>query len=187
MFPEMHKLLGEASHGIASIQHYEITPLDAMRDSFCGIPTVEGKVAKLLVRGQLVMSDSYHERRSNSYAVHMAKGDVLVAGLGMGMILHPILDKENVRTVTVIEKEPDVIALIQPSLPSPKLAIIQADIFLWKPPKGAKYDMIYFDIWPDMCADNLPEMAKLHQRFKFYKAPGAFMDSWCRAEIKHRV
>lgn len=67
MFPEMHKLLGEASHGIASIQHYEITPLDAMRDSFCGIPTVEGKVAKLLVRGQLVMSDSYHERRSNSY------------------------------------------------------------------------------------------------------------------------
>lgn len=105
----------------------------------------------------------------------------------MGMILHPILDKENVRTVTVIEKEPDVIALIQPSLPSPKLAIIQADIFLWKPPKGAKYDMIYFDIWPDMCADNMPEIAKLHQRFKFYKAPGAFMDSWCRAEIKHRV
>jgi spermidine synthase len=121
-----------------------------------------------------------------------ALGNVLIAGLGLGLILPAILAKPEVEKVTVIEKEMDVIQLVRPSLfkvqGSSKLLIIHDDIFTWRPPRYRRlnffedvrqeFDTIYFDIWPDYGLDNLPEIARLHQAFKSYKAPGGWMSSW---------
>ena len=78
----------------------------------------------------------------------------------------------------LVEKYQDVIALVAPHHEHAKLTCICADIFNWKPPKNTKYDTIYFDIWNNVCTDNLPEIATLHQRFKYYKAKNGWMGSW---------
>ena len=76
--------------------------------------------------------------------------------------------------VTVIEINPDVIALVLPYLRAAleekgidpdKIEVIEADLMEWKPPKGERYDVIWFDIWPDLCLDHLPEYQKLNRRY----------------------
>src|SRR6266700_3838153 len=56
-FRPMYRVVPKGSQGCAEVTHYEITKLDAMRDSWHGIPTEPGKVAILKVYGVTVMSD----------------------------------------------------------------------------------------------------------------------------------
>lgn len=184
-FPRMHKIIVPQVIGRAAIRHAKVSKFEATMSSMRGIPTDPGKFAVLEVDGKVVMSDTYNEQRSNREIVREARGSVLIAGLGMGMILHPILASKDVRSVLVVEKERDVIDLIRPTLPaSDKLSILCADIFEWQPLPGAKWDVIYFDIWADICTDNLPQIAKLHQRFKSRKTPGGWMNSWYAEELR---
>ena len=137
---------------------------------------------------QVVMSDFHYERATCVEVVERAHGDVLVAGLGLGMILHPILGKESVRSVTVIEKYQDVVDLVLPTLPaSEKLTVLLDDIYTWKPPQAHSYDVIWFDIWPDIEVNRLSEMARLHRRFWRYlnrTNPECWMESWHRQETQ---
>ena len=185
-FPSMAKIVPEGQIGIAAVSHYEISKLDALRDSMHGMYTEPKKIAILKVGGQVMMSDSTNEERSNRTAVWKAQGDMLIAGLGLGMILHPILANPKVTSVTVIEKYQDVIDLILPTIESPKLTVICADIMDWKPAKGTRFDCIYFDIWADICTDNLKQINTLHQRFKGFKKPEGWMTSWCVDELRWR-
>jgi hypothetical protein len=61
-----------------------------------------------------------------------------------------------------------------------KLTVITADIFKWRPmPKCMTYNVIYFDIWPDICTDSLKDMTRLHRAFGRHldrSDPGAWMD-----------
>jgi spermidine synthase len=182
----MTTILPPAEVGLAKIDHVEVTQHQAMmstlrdRGGYCP----EGIYARLLVGGRLMMSDTRMEHMTNYGVVLAAQGNVLIAGLGLGMILHPILAKEAVTTVTVIEKYADVITLVEPSVKCPKLTIVHADIFEWKPAKGTKYDVVYFDIWNDQSTDDLEVMSKLHQKFKSYKVAGGWMNSWRRDWLK---
>jgi hypothetical protein len=120
-------------------------------------------------------------------------GHVLINGLGLGMVAAAILNAElhceecsgyphrggctcepvaskryTVDKVTVIENSPDVIALVGPTLKErygDRLEIIEADAFTYKPPKGIKYSVVWHDIWPDLCEDNLKGMGTLHRRY----------------------
>ncbi len=141
---------------------------------------------RLWVGGQMVMSDSTHEARTNREVLFRSRGRVMIAGLGLGYILHPILRKPSVTQVTVIEKNPDVIALVAPTLKSPKLHIVEADIFKWRPPRGTRYQTIYFDVWPNLSVKNLPDMDRLHRAFRSYRAAGGWVGSWCHDECKAR-
>jgi len=123
-----------------------------------------------LHRGRaLIMSDTPDEIRDHLDPMRRAKGDVLIAGLGIGMVLHGVAQREDVDSVTVIEKSEDVIALVREHYEAKpyghKITIIQADIFDWKPPKGQTWDYAWFDIWDVLCVDNLKEMTKLHRKF----------------------
>jgi hypothetical protein len=156
--------------------------LRAMRDPESYVPA--GKYAKLIIGGRLVMSDTRMEHSTNYEIVRKSKGHVLIAGLGLGMILHPILTKPEVLSVTVIEKCADVIALIGPTVKHPKLTIIEGDIYEWKPAKGTKYDTIYFDVWSEQSTDDLEDMRKLHMRFRPYQVKEGWMNSWRRDILK---
>jgi hypothetical protein len=123
------------------------------------------------------------ERSSNREFVRNANGKVLIAGLGIGLIIHNILEKENVSHITVIEKHKDVIDLVSPYFKSKKITFICADILEWLPPVGEKFDIIYFDIWPTICGDNMKEISMLHNRFKNKlnrSNPDCWMDSWMK-------
>ncbi len=189
--------LSEGTHGAAEIQHFEVSPEDAkwtqMRASISGhddyVP--EGRYAKLLVRRDLWMSDTPMEWRSNWGAIRMARGQTLIGGLGLGMIVCAMLEKKQPPDrITVVEKEADVLALVGSQLLNKfgpeRLRLVQGDVYKWKPAKGERFDAIYFDIWQDVCTDNLAGMSKLHQRFKSYKAKGGWMASWKQDELKYR-
>lgn len=187
-FPHMTEVVPEGKLGEAEVLHFEVSELAAAMSAWKGgrnyVP--DGRYAKLRVGGHLVMSDTRHERVSNLEVVQRAHGQVLIAGLGLGMILHAILAKETVEHVTVVELSQDVVDLISPTLAqhSGRLTIVQGDIFEWRPARGTKYDCIYFDIWAEISTGALPEMARLHQTFKGFKAPGAWMQSWERESLK---
>lgn len=185
-FPKMAEKLPAGALGIARVEHFTVSEEDSKftsiravlnRDEF--VPA--GTYARLYVGRTLMMSDTAMEQVSNLAVVRHAHGHVFIAGLGLGMILHPILEKPEVTKVTVVEKYGDVIKLVSPTLPhQEKLETIEADVLTWKPAKGTKYDTIYFDIWPNITGDNLEDMTLLHRRFAHFKAPGAWMNSWKR-------
>lgn len=106
----------------------------------------------------------------------------LINGLGLGVVLSAILKKDTVTEVTVIEKSEDVINLVAPAfLLDKRVEIIHQDAFKYMPPKGETYDFVWHDIWDDICADNIPEMTKLHRK---YGKIAKWQDSWCKNECK---
>jgi hypothetical protein len=152
--------------------------------------TPPGTYTKLTNNGCIVMSDTYTERRDHIWAYMEAKGNVLISGLGLGMIAQSMLLKKNrdggnaVEKVTIIELSPDVISLVAPhyqEMFGDRIEIINASILEWKPPRDAKYDFIWHDIWNDVCGDNWEEMKRVKRRFwKFSKNQLC----WCEVETK---
>ena len=136
---------------------------------------------------RLWMSDLPRERYTNLRALRYLHGAVLIAGLGLGMLLPPLLTKDDVTTVTIIEIAPEVVALVGAQFTDPRLRFVQADILSWQPAKGTRYDSIYFDVWPNVCADNLGEINRLHRRFAHYLNrgnPDCWMSSWAVDELR---
>ena len=187
-------LIPAGQQGIAKVTHFDISEREsrytAIRDmqhpgSF--IPV--GRYARLHVKNTLMMSDTVMERSTNVKFVARAHGRVLVGGLGLGLILFPLVDNPKVMHITVVEKYQDVIDLVGPALKAKfgdRLEIICADIFDWKPPKGSKWNVIYHDIWPTICTDNLVSMVKLHRKYGRYldrDDPKRWMDSWMRSDL----
>jgi len=180
-------VIPEKKIGCARIERYTVdehgSQISMMRREY--VPT--GDYTRLYLGGVLMMSNTPMEKRTNRDVIKFSHGKVLIAGLRIGMILTEILNKNEVESVTVIEKYKDVIDLVAPSFDSPKLKIIHADITEWKPGKGDVYDTIYFDIWPDICLDNLDEIKTLHLKGRYWKNknnPYAWMNSWMYAELK---
>jgi hypothetical protein len=196
----MAPIIPEGKQGVAEIKHISISEsearLDSLRSAIKGVGhhAVEaGSFCQLLVNGGVMMSDTRHEQRSNLGLIWNAKGHVLVAGLGIGMVIVPLLASPDVTRVTVIEKHDDVRALVEAPLreylgkDSERLEVVTSDVFEYKAPKGVKYDTIYFDIWPDICTDNLDEMSTLHRKFARRKSSkAAYMDSWMKGELQYR-
>lgn len=185
VFVPMVDVIAEGRVGEAEVQHFEVdaaaSRFTALRGGREFVPP--GRYVRLKVGGQLYMSDTSYEQRSNYEVVRRAHGRVLIAGLGIGMILLPILRKKEVSAVVVVEKSNDVVALIEPQVRHKKLSVVTADIFEWKPAKGEKFNVIYFDIWADQSTDDLAEMATLHQRFKYHLDRSddyRWMQSWNR-------
>lgn len=176
--------------GVAKISRFEFKNSDnplynlrAVRDGGYMMKMYDGHYTRLVVDGQMMMSDTAMERLSNKYFVVNANGRVFVAGLGLGLIIKPLLDKESITEIVVVEKYQDVIDLVEPKLKHPKLKVICADIFEYKPAKGELFDTIYFDIWPTISTENLGEMKTLSNKFKYHlnrKNPFAFMDAWLK-------
>ena len=199
-FTPVARFLREGCRGSCEIRHFEISVADSAMtmvrasmhpDEF--VPP--GRYVQLLVARQIMMSDTLYEQRSNLGAVENAHGHMLIAGLGIGMILAPILKRREVQSVTVLESDPDVIALVGPSvrkLPGAaarKLSIIPADAFTWMPARGLRYDAIYFDIWPTVSEDNLVEIGKLKRRFakRLNRSnPKAWMRAWEEEKLRYR-
>lgn len=87
-------------------------------------------MVRLSRRGSVVMSDTMMEKRTNREFCDEAHGDVLVGGLGIGMILMAIQDNPAVNSITVLEKHQEVIDMVAQQLPlNKKVKIICADVF----------------------------------------------------------
>lgn len=130
----------------------------------------------------VVMSDTTAEKRDHYAFVRAARGHVLINGLGIGMCLNACLRKPTVTAVTVVEVDADIIGLVGPHYADPRVAIVHASAFDYKPPAGVRYGAVWHDIWDSICEDNLPEMHRLHRK---YGRIADWQGSWGRDTIEY--
>lgn len=141
-----------------------------------------GTYKRLTNGGEVVMTNTPMEVRTHRAFIRAAHGRVLLNGLGLGMVLSAILAKPEVESVTVIEISPDVIRLTGPTFASdPRVRIIEADAFEWKPEPGEKFDCVWHDVWNDICRGNLPGMKKLVRK---YAKRAKFQGCWSRELLR---
>lgn len=141
---------------------------------------------KRLVRGNtVVMSNTPMEVRTNEAFIRNARGNVLINGLGLGMVLSAILRKPEVESVTVVEIASEVIELVGPSFrDDARVQIVHADALTYRPEKDERFDCIWHDIWDYICASNLPQMHQLHEK---YARRATWQDSWCRTRCESHL
>jgi hypothetical protein len=195
---QMHKLIPEAQIGDFKIEYKIATEEDvkfekmrsAIHNDYNGYgfhDFVAGTYTTLKYFGNIIMSDTPMEIRTCQEAVENAHGNVLIAGLGLGIVLLEIQAREPAKSITVIEKNKEVLKLVKRYLPINKtIEIIKDDIFKWLPNKNTKFDTIYFDIWSDICSDNYVQMKELHKKFRKYLKKDGWMGSWSKDFCKEK-
>ncbi len=144
-----------------------------------------GEYTQLHCEGRgIVMSDTPDERRDHYEPVLRARGHVLINGLGIGMVLAAVLKKSEVTQVTVVELDPDVVALVGPAYEADsRVQIVTSSAYDYQPPKGERYGAVWHDIWDTICGDNLPEMTKLKRK---YGRRADWQGCWCEYECKRQ-
>ena len=127
-----------------------------------------GEYVRLSVDNKTVMSNTPMEVRTNQEFIQEAKGDVFIAGLGIGMVIYEILKKPEVNSITVVEVKKTVIDVVMPYLSQikgiEKVKIIHGDVFNIE--LTEKFDTIYFDIWNTVSGNNYPEMKLLTKKYQ---------------------
>jgi hypothetical protein len=165
----------EGREGAWSIKKFTVSKEEGIHDAVMSMFGGSGRHVPAgtytgLYRGaEPIMTDTPDEIRDHRRFMRTATGNVMIAGLGLGMVLQGCARRDDVKSVTVIELSKDVIKLVEAHYKAKpyghKITVINADIFDWKPAKGVKFDHAWFDIWDGLCTDNLDEMAKLNRRF----------------------
>ncbi len=163
----------EGSSGDWRVEHFSISEKEASLHAIrCSLHpgmasrSVEpGTYTKLTRSGRIIMSDTPAELSDHWNPVHEATGHVLINGLGLGLVVQNILQKPEVTDITVIEISPDVVNIVSQYIQDSRLTIIIADAFSWRPPKNKRYQVVWHDIWDDICVDNLDGMKTLHRRY----------------------
>ena len=100
-----------------------------------------------------IMSDTTKEYREHQEFFNKAHGDVLVAGLGLGMIHQQLIENDDITSVTIVEKNQEVIDLVwEHCLKNEKFRLVHADIYEWQP--DSTWDVGWFDSWIGECEQN---------------------------------
>ena len=198
-FMPMHAFIPEGESGDWEVLHFETTEADAMFQQARGLMSFgpreyydleAGLYIRLIDNSQTwsktQMTDTPMERRTNLEFMRKAHGDILLGGLGIGMIIAPLLCKEigdKVDSIRVVESSLDVIKLVKPHLDkldkNGKLEVIKGDVLeYWT---DDRFNVVYFDIWPEISWESIPEMSKLHRRWahRMDKSdPDRWLTSW---------
>jgi len=140
------------------------------------------------------MSDTPMERNSNKRFIQNANGDVLIFGLGLGLIIFPLLEKESVKSIKVVELNQEIIDLVCPYIWAKdthnKFSVIQGDAYEHHKIDNKKYDCVYGDIWRDISTDNYEEMKTLTKNWKNRinrSNPNSFIDHWMKDFLKGEI
>jgi len=133
---------------------------------------------------ECIMSSNLFERLTNQNFINSAKGDVIIFGLGLGLILFPLLEDEEINSITVIDKSVDIIDNLGPIIKNydvnNKLTIINGDAFTYyQQLNDVKFDVMYFDYWNIVDRTIYNDMETLKELYKNnIKETGQIM-YWC--------
>jgi hypothetical protein len=96
----------------------------------------------------------------------LAYGDVLITGLGFGILAKALAQKESVKSVTVLELNKEVIyAFLGSNEPDPKITLIEADASTFE--SETKYDCLLPDHYELQGVDwSLNDMRDMQKRIK---------------------
>jgi hypothetical protein len=116
-------------------------------------------MAALLRGDQAWMSMTPYEIESQEIGVRLARGHVLICGLGMGWSAMVCALRDDVTEVTVVERDPEVIGLFSalevteqlPDAVRRKIHIVEGDAFAFRP--SSRVDLLMPDIWYPLVSD----------------------------------
>ncbi len=181
--------LPEGVSGNWAVEHFEVPEepnmylMRAWRD---GRPVPGGTYTRLKNNSEPVfMSDTPAEVADLAKFVKRASGDILITGLGLGLLprtllrgdlrLHWAETARDITSITVVELEADVIALVEPHLRGDdRLRIVQGDAFKWQPEDGQRFDWAWHDIWPVAPGDDeRDEIRDLRSRYQPFMRSGS--------------
>lgn len=198
----MSKIIPAGTKGNWRVDHFTMTKAEVdfakMRGSFhpggyAEVYDLEpGNYCRLVwANMDTIMSDTPMELRTQASPVRSATGDCLIGGLGLGIFILQLQDKPEVKSILVVEKEQDVIDLVQPHLPlTSKVTIIKGDIFDKAIiDRTRRFDFIYFDIWANICGDNAYEVGRLKRRWRSAlrkENPSAWIGAWREEDFVYR-
>lgn len=118
------------------------------------------------------MTDLYDEWWTQRQGIDEALargGEVLVTGLGLGLVAEAILRVAGSRVgrLTVLEQSPDVIRLVAPHLEARfagRIEVIAGDAFSWRPSNGRRFSVAWHDIWANPYgAETAAEVERLRE------------------------
>ena len=161
--------------------------IDMMRNGT--IPSEYLVLTRLGENRACVMSDTPMEKYTNQYFLDEAYGDILIVGLGIGMLLPALLEKsfaslfdddmKPITSVTIVEKDKDLIELMRPLIEKyvfedgertfDKFEIIEGDAYTFAKENGDKhFDWAYIDIWDEYngYSSYLDEFEKLLDEYR---------------------
>jgi len=113
-----------------------------------------------------MMSNTSAEIKDLMPFVDQAEGNVLVVGLGLGLTVQMLLDRPQVKTITVIEKDTTIIELVGTyyrQIAPNRIKIICDDAYDHETKET--YDAIFIDIWYKLSSDNLYQMEELTMKY----------------------
>jgi hypothetical protein len=136
--------------------------------------------------GKTWMSVTPHEINTMTPSLKEVHGKAITFGLGMGYYAYLAAEKENVSSITVIEKDPTVIALFKETLlpyfpKKEKVRIIEEDAFHYAKTMGKEhYDYAFVDLW-HLPEDGLPLYVRMRQLEK--KSPATQFVYWVEPSL----
>ena len=142
-------------------------------------------IVTLLEDGHTWMSDSQIEIESVMGAVCAAKGNILIGGLGIGLLPTFIKNKRGIKRIDIVEKHQEVIDLVFDQIKSPKMRIIKDDIFHYLNTTLNKYDFIHIDIWASITAP-MREIDIAREKAKQCLTPNGVIWCWLQ-ELYNRI
>lgn len=122
------------------------------REGYCSFSD-EVAVPLLMLNGSTWMSLTPMEIISQRAGLRKAKGNVLVLGLGMGWLAQACLERRQVDSVTVIERDEKVIELFGDTVEKKQCGagnqsfVIKDDAYDYARKHHPEFDCILFDIW----------------------------------------
>lgn len=132
-------------------------------------PSGVSGMAALTRHGKTWMSMSPMELESQEIGVRLAEGDVVIFGMGMGWVTAVTALREQVRSVTVVELDPEVLELHRrldvfsqlPAEARAKIRVEQGDAYGWTPDRPV--DLLMPDIWLPLVSDGRVEEVRRMQ------------------------
>lgn len=134
-----------------------------------------------------MMSSHETETITNQKFLDKATGDVLIFGLGLGLIVFPILESESITSIDIVELNSGLIDFVGELIKSKdrfgKVNIVEGDVFTFHEKITKKYDTIYIDIWEFVGEKELLEIEQFHETYSKFLNKNGWIDSW-RSEKK---
>ena len=170
-----------------------------IREDFTEIPPLgffknEFKFPAVLEGGNEWMTLTPVDLDTVDDAITEAHGKVITFGLGLGYYTYMVAEKEEVESITVVERNPEVISIfkefILPKFPhKEKVRVIEADAYAYMEKEMPKenYDLAFVDIWRDASDGSkayrkMKPLEKLSEKTKFLYWIEGFIISRLRAE-----
>jgi hypothetical protein len=141
----------------------------ALSPGYWSGPVLVEQMAVLLRDGQSWMSITPFELESQGLGVRAARGHVLIFGLGLGWAACACAALPGVEAVTVVERDPDVLALHRaldifgqlPAAARARVRLIEGDAFTYVPDRPV--DLLLPDIWLPLVNDGRIEEVRAMQ------------------------